>query len=234
MATLPVVDARTLPLFPLPVVLFPGAALPLHIFEPRYRRMLADCMAGDRRFGLIYCPPGTAENALPPGQVGCIAGVDSASELPDGRSNILVSGIERFAFVRLVPSPAPYHVAEIEPYDDVDESRDVQQEMATRVRETFDRMVEAYTVIADQPAPVPALPDDPALLPFSVAPLVDMDVDARQRLLASRSPSHRLRELHQLLMRAVGPLEQHAQTHRRAAGNGGGPIPQEPGQEPSA
>ncbi|NNK64997.1 MAG: ATP-dependent protease, partial [Gemmatimonadetes bacterium] len=44
----------TLPLFPLPVVLFPGTCTPLHIFEPRYQKMVAKCLAGDRRFGLIY------------------------------------------------------------------------------------------------------------------------------------------------------------------------------------
>jgi len=47
---IPAVDERLLPLFPLPVVLFPGTARPLHIFEPRYRRMLTDCLDGDRRF----------------------------------------------------------------------------------------------------------------------------------------------------------------------------------------
>ena len=45
---------RDLPIFPLPLVLFPGAVQPLHIFEPRYRRLLADSLAGDRRFGIAY------------------------------------------------------------------------------------------------------------------------------------------------------------------------------------
>ena len=50
-----------LPLFPLPLVLFPGAPLPLHIFEPRYRQMLSDCIAGDSRFGIIYRPEDETE-----------------------------------------------------------------------------------------------------------------------------------------------------------------------------
>src|SRR2546425_10785315 len=46
--------SRELPIFPLPLVLFPGTIQPLHVFEPRYRRLLADCLAGDKRFGIAY------------------------------------------------------------------------------------------------------------------------------------------------------------------------------------
>ena len=63
-----------LPLFPLPLVLFPGAPLPLHIFEPRYRQMLSDCIARDSRFGIIYRPED--ETDLEAGRVGCVAQVD--------------------------------------------------------------------------------------------------------------------------------------------------------------
>ena len=83
-----------LPIFPLGVVLFPGTPLPLHIFEPRYRQMLADCLAGDRRFGIT--PAGTDDELPEPGTVGCIAEVRVNQELPDGRSNIVVLGGERF------------------------------------------------------------------------------------------------------------------------------------------
>src|SRR5205807_10370493 len=66
--------ARELPIFPLPIVLFPGAPQPLHIFEPRYRQLLVDCLAGDRRFGITYVPaePAPGSEPLPhPGDVGC-------------------------------------------------------------------------------------------------------------------------------------------------------------------
>ena len=83
-----------LPIFPLSVVLFPGTPLPLHIFEPRYRKMLADCLAGDRRFGIT---PAGKDDVMPePGTVGCIAEVRVNQELPDGRSNVIV-------FARLRP-----------------------------------------------------------------------------------------------------------------------------------
>src|ERR1041385_2613319 len=69
-----------LPLFPLPVVLFPGVPLPLHIFEPRYRQMLLDIRAAKNLFGLSYFDPTTAQSEVPPaGNVGCVAEVDRKS-----------------------------------------------------------------------------------------------------------------------------------------------------------
>src|SRR2546426_413920 len=91
--------ARELPIFPLPIVLFPGAPQPLHIFEPRYRQLLHDCLAGDQRFGIAYVAPDPAPGADPvpsPGDVGCIALIRSNQPLPDGRSNVLTVGERRF------------------------------------------------------------------------------------------------------------------------------------------
>src|SRR3989449_1162245 len=73
---------RELPIFPLPIVLFPGAPQPLHIFEPRYRQLLQDCLAGDRRFGiaLVAPPPAPGGGPVPkPGGGGCVAPIPSRS-----------------------------------------------------------------------------------------------------------------------------------------------------------
>ena len=98
-------SVRLLPLFPLPLVLFPGVPLPLHIFEPRYQQLLADTLEGDRRFGIVFHPEGRPEQALPTGHVGCVARIHNTEALDDGRSNIIVVGEERFALERLVPTP---------------------------------------------------------------------------------------------------------------------------------
>lgn len=77
---------RELPIFPLQLVLFPGALQPLHIFEPRYRQLLADSLAGDRRFGIAYAAETPARDPTPqPGDVGCVAEIRSTQDLPDGR-----------------------------------------------------------------------------------------------------------------------------------------------------
>src|ERR1041384_905742 len=88
---------RELPLFPLPVVLFPGVPLPLHIFEPRYQRLLADVRAGDQLFGLSYFDATEGAADVPPvGHVGCVAEVTEVQPLPDDRANVLTVGLIRY------------------------------------------------------------------------------------------------------------------------------------------
>lgn len=216
---------RRLPVFPLPLVLFPDAPLPLHVFEPRYRRMLADVLAGDRCFGVIFRPDGVAERDLPPGTVGCVARVETSEPLPDGRSNVLVLGGERFALVGFAPADeAPYNVAWVHDYgDDAAESAHLARPLAARVREIFERVARAARTLTDDRDPIPELPADPARLSFAIASVVDLDATRRQRLLASRSPVGRLRDLEAVLSPTVDSLEQRALVHARARSNGAGP-----------
>jgi uncharacterized protein len=95
--------ADLLPIFPLPnVVLFPSVCLPLHIFEPRYREMVADALAADRMIGMALLRPGWERDyegrpAVYP--IGCSGVITHAERLPDGRSNIVLCGVERFRIV---------------------------------------------------------------------------------------------------------------------------------------
>jgi Lon protease-like protein len=93
----------SLPIFPLPnVVLFPNVFLPLHIFEPRYRQMVADALAGERMIGMILLQPGyeTEYEAAPPVyDVGCAGLITHVERLNDGRFNIVLRGLERFRIV---------------------------------------------------------------------------------------------------------------------------------------
>lgn len=218
-----------LPLFPLPIVLFPGSSLPLHIFEPRYRRMLADVLAGDRRFGLIRLPQDTPEMELPVGTVGCIAEVTEVEPRADGRSDIVVRGGERFRFAGFAPvADAPYHVAATEPYEDEPEAEitDVElQAVADRLRATFARAAQAARQLVDDHEPVPEVPDEPALTAFAIAAMVDLDAEVRQALLASRSPMDRLRRLESVLAPAARALVGRADVHERAKSNGNGARP---------
>ncbi|HET7457717.1 MAG TPA: LON peptidase substrate-binding domain-containing protein [Gemmatimonadaceae bacterium] len=217
--------ARRLPLFPLPLVLFPDARVPLHIFEPRYRQMMTDVLAGDRRFGIVYRPDGVAERELPPGHVGCVACVETSEVLPDGRSNVLVRGGERFALTGFAPpDEAPYHVGWIREFDDdTGESAALAASVAVRVRDLFTRVGRAARALTDDRDPLPDLPDEPARVSFAIAAVVDLDPTRRQRLLASRSPVGRLRELEDVLAPALESLEQRAAVHLRSKSNGHGP-----------
>jgi Lon protease-like protein len=211
-----------LPLFPLPLVLFPGAALPLHIFEPRYRQMLVDCLEGDRRFGIARLDEGVVETELPAGTVGCVAEIVNSETLPDGRSNIVVRGAERFAFLSLVSSSHPYRVCRAEVVEDEFEIGAELDALADRVRDVFRRVARAARTLADDPDPLPELPDDAASLSFAVASIIDIDLDARQELLASRSPLARLRHLDRVLSAALGTIVDRAQVHTVAKTNGRG------------
>lgn len=106
----------TIPLFPLPnVVLFPQAALPLHIFEPRYRVMVADALASDRIIGMVLLKPGWEHNyeACPPVYpIGCAGLITHAEPLADGRYNIVLRGLERFRIVAEDHS-GPYRLAQV-------------------------------------------------------------------------------------------------------------------------
>ena len=108
----------TIPIFPLPnVVLFPNVFLPLHIFEPRYRAMLADALAGDRIIGMTLLMPGYEADyqgrpAVYP--VGCAGVITHSEQLPDGRSNVVLRGIEKFRILDEDTS-REYRLARIEP-----------------------------------------------------------------------------------------------------------------------
>jgi Lon protease-like protein len=218
-----------LPLFPLRLVLFPGVHLPLHIIEPRYRRMLADCLAGDRQFGILYRPDDTGERQIPPGQIGCVARIERSEMLPDGRSNILVAGAGRFALEAFEDTGMPYHVGRVTPVEDIPETAASLEPLAATVRALFVRVGTAARSLADDSDALPELPGDPGLLAFAIAAVIDMDVGARQRLLASRSASARLREIEMLMAPAVEALESRAVVHIRAKSNGHGPQPHSSG-----
>ena len=112
---------ETLPIFPLPnVVLFPHVFLPLHIFEPRYRAMVADALEGDRIIGMSLLKPGWEDDyegrpAVYP--VGCAGLITHAERMPDGRFNIVLRGLEKFRVLGEDTSK-PYRLAHVEPLDE--------------------------------------------------------------------------------------------------------------------
>src|SRR3954453_6268795 len=100
---------RSLPIFPLPLVLFPGVPLPLHIFEERYRQMIRDISVDRRVFGLSFMESDESADGIPPsGHVGCVAEVTEVQPLPDGRSNIMTVGVIRYRLDSYIDDGSPY------------------------------------------------------------------------------------------------------------------------------
>jgi Lon protease-like protein len=196
--------------------------LPLHIFEARYRQLLADCIEGDRRFGIARLPEGVAEIELPAGTIGCVAEILSTETLPDGRSNIVLRGTERFSLVSFTDGRHPYHVCSAELVEDVFEIGAELDALVAHVSEVFRQVAHAARTLADDPDPVPELPDDAASLSFAIAAMIDIGLDERQALLASRSPLARLRQLDTVLSAALGAIVSRAKIHTVAKTNGRG------------
>jgi Lon protease-like protein len=204
-----------LPLFPLNLVLFPGELLPLHIFEPRYRRMLADCLEGDRRFGI------TPETSPKPGALGCVANIRGAEPLPDGRSNIVVLGERRFGVRAMLNEGTPYLMAAVEEFSDESGTGPLPVELE-ELRRLGSELREALTVLADQPGVGLGWAEEIELFSFQVAALVETDLETRTRFLALRSTRDRVRALIALLPGLVTSARSRAVVHVRARSNGAG------------
>ena len=213
-----------LPLFPLPVVLFPGVPLPLHIFEPRYRQMLLDIRLANNLFGLAYFDPTSAEGEIPPvGHVGCVAEVTETQTFPDGRSNILTLGVIRYRIDSYVDRGAPYLVAEVTYFEDDKEDELLLAGAAIEVAETFTRIAQAVRTINDERAALPDISNtEPQRLSFLVAAAMEIDADLKQELLELRSTSERLERLRGMLSIAVKGYEERARIHELAKSNGHG------------
>lgn len=112
-----------IPIFPLPdVVFFPETLLPLHVFEPRYREMVAECLAGDRRLAVVMLRPGWEKDYHGRPPVCAVAGVGEiihVEKLVDGRYNILLDGRMRIRIEAEVPTDRAYRIARARPLADV-------------------------------------------------------------------------------------------------------------------
>ena len=200
---------RELPLFPLPVVLFPGMPMPLHIFEERYRKMLADIRAGNNLFGLSYFDSDSSDKDVPPaGHIGCVAEVTETQALPDGRSNVLAVGVVRYQVEAYVERGDPYLVVRAK---------------SRGVAATFMRVANAIRVINDERGNLPDISDtDPQKLSFLVAAAMEIEVETKQELLELRSTTERLSRLRDSLERVVTGYEERARLHGIAKRNGHG------------
>jgi Lon protease-like protein len=190
-----------LPLFPLPAVLFPGAPMPLHIFEPRYRRMVSRCLEGDGRFGLLHhdCDeqgPFLSEE----GRVGCVAEIEKHQPLPDGRSLILVRGVARFQITSELESEEPFYEASVSGYTDTTRPHpDAIQKVRARTLELFHAVLESFP---EPPDEVPAF-DLNRELSFQLAPTIQIDRRWQQSLLELQDEVYRLERLDAVFQAAI-------------------------------
>jgi len=143
---------ETIPLFPLPgVALFPDLPLPLHIFEPRYRALLKDALAGSRFIGIIQIRPGVSSEQGAPSpifSIGCAGRVEGVAELEGGRSNIVLRGVSRFHIDEELPEGLPYRVARVSPLIEKVLDEDALTDSLARVLHEIGQIDEGMSLLA--------------------------------------------------------------------------------------
>jgi Lon protease-like protein len=199
-----------IPLFPLNVVLLPGAELPLHIFEPRYRQMVKDCLEDNSEFGMLL--------ALPNGvaRVGCTAEiVDVVKRYSDGRMDILTTGRSPFRAVNLF---AENPILE----GDVDYLEDRETPADPRIQRELVELFEAcHTLIFDDyPKQLESAPADG--LSYLVAATLPMELLWKQQILELRTEADRQERLVAYLREWAPHLQKAGALRQRAGGNGHG------------
>lgn len=151
--------SELLPLFPLGAVLFPGALMPLHIFEPRYRLLIRRCIERQRHFGIVLIRNGPeVGDGAEPYEVGTEAKIVAESPLPDGRSYIVTRGERRFVVESLVADAEPYLMGQVRYLDETDGDRAVDR--AGVAREALGAYLLAVVAVTDDARGERALADD--------------------------------------------------------------------------
>ena len=191
---------ETLRLFPLNTVLFPGQLLPLHIFEPRYRQMVGECIQHGQVFGVVLIRSGAeVGEADEPYDVGTTAHIVQVESEADGRMNLLCVGNARFRIAQLLHDK-PYLSGQVElwpwePY--LEGSADLE-----RVRRQLDRYLRLLSEMADSPLDV-SLPAEPAALANIAASVLQVELSEKQHLLTTPSIGAMLIDVADLLQREL-------------------------------
>src|SRR3712207_458640 len=197
-----------IPLFPLNVVLLPGAPLPLHIFEERYKQMVNECLESESEFGMVLADESGTR------RVGCTARiVELVERYEDGRMLILVEGSRRFKLNNILTG-RPYYMGEIE-YLEEEPEEDVNA-LAEECIALLERVVEAATEGSV------GIEIDPPYrnLSFAIAGRVEFDLETRQQILELTSEKERLQKVKELLTAASQRLERERQARDKAQTNG--------------
>lgn len=199
--------ADLLPLFPLEVVLFPGTPLPLHIFEPRYKEMIGECLERKQPFGVLR-----AVDKETLAEVGCTAEiVEVVKQYDDGRLDILAEGRQRFEVVQIEQGRS-FLRGDVRFFDD--EPGEPPREKTSRALELFDELVS----LAGEEGPEHEI-EHPQLSFQLVAPL-PLDLDFKQALLAMRSEPKRIQAVVDYYEKLLPRMKLAMKAQKKAGGNG--------------
>jgi Lon protease-like protein len=195
-----------LPLFPLNTVLFPGAELPLHIFEPRYRQMIGQCIEQEAPFGVVLIRSGPEVGGIAePHRVGVTARITRVERLPDGRMNIVGIGQDRFRILD-TSTALPYLTGEVELLGDIDGESEAAHAEAERVRALNLRFVQLTMAPRGEWTRRVPTPRSPGLLADYLAARLPAAAHVKQSLLEELSVPRRLAGVARLLEELIDAL----------------------------
>ncbi len=201
-----------LPLFPLEVVLFPGATLPLHIFEPRYKEMIGRCLDQQSEFGVVLVQDEVIA------EVGCAARItEVVKRYEDGRLDILTEGSRRF---EILYQNREEEVLRGEVAFFEDEGEEDSAELRTLGRSVLDVYAKIVLTVSKPNAGVKLVKPAPPRLAYAVAQDLGLPLEFNQRLLGLRSERERLRELLKFLEEIFPKIERLQRSQHKAGGNG--------------
>ncbi|GAC1388758.1 MAG: LON peptidase substrate-binding domain-containing protein [Ktedonobacteraceae bacterium] len=196
-----------LPLFPL-TVLFPGTVLPLHIFEPRYRQMIAACQSENKPLGIVLPRPESEFMRELPHAIGTMAEIHNLEQLEDGRYTLNAVGIKRFRILNENRDNA-YISATVEPYEDVVASEPDLVSATQQARKMFEEYLAIVLQEVNEPDVQANLPDEAEYLSYFIASfLMNIEDEQKQHFLEMTSTYQRLREETTILRREVPFIRQ--------------------------
>jgi Lon protease-like protein len=194
-----------IPMFPLGTVLLPGGVLPLHVFEPRYRQLVVDCLAddsGDPEFGVTLIERGSEVGGGDQrAAVGVIARMVQVEALSGGRYAIVAVGTRRFRVNAWLPDD-PYPLADVDEWRDLDPDAPDLPERVAAATARLGEVLDLATALGEPPRDV-KVSDDPLLASYHLAGLAPLGPADRYRLLCAASPAERL----DLLAEALDDVE---------------------------
>jgi Lon protease-like protein len=198
-----------IPLFPLPnLVLFPQVAVPLHIFEERYKLMINRCIEQDAVFGLVLLQEDAdQENENTIHRVGVTARVVQVDRLEDGRMNILCAGESRFR-VEEFTGRTPYWTGIVEFLEDVPENEEALQAAFDEVSGLYRKAMELTSRFKETEIPLVDLPDSAKALSYMVSYVLDLSAARKQELLETTSTIVRLNALAVDLEKLLSQLQE--------------------------
>lgn len=208
--------AEWLPLFPLAgIVLFPGTAIPLRIFEERYVQMIQAALEGDRRFGVVLIREGeeVGEPAVPV-EIGCVAKIEECREMAGRQYLVIASGQERFRILD-TRAEGKLLLGRVELLVDAPDLPEP-SELADEVAELAEAYLEIIRRLSRGMMGRVNLPREPELLSFLVAGSLHIPVEQRQSLLELESTRERLERLHQILANETISLRERVHVHEES------------------